>query len=398
VSHAAIITSGRAETLARLASERLVLLVQDTTSLDFSHHPGTAGLGPLENAHCRGFLAHSTLAVSQVGVPLGLMEQQVWVRREEDTGQRAQRHARPLEAKESYKWVKGLPGEAASVKGVQYVTVCDAEGHIYEFLDRVVEQGLDFIVRAADARSFTVDDQSLFEAVAHQPVQDQYSLSLKRRPDREARPAQVDLRFGSLTLRRPQRAQTLRHSLSLFVVDVVEPNPPPGQQAVHWLLLTSLPVHSLDQAHQIATWYTYRWLVERFHYVLKSGCKLEERQLREEVRLERLLAVFSLVAWRLLWLTYQARLTPDLPATVALQPVEWQALCAFMQRSPALPRHPSPSATRWSAGLLNSVASWAVKPMATLASRSSGAAGPAFRTLSRPGLSRCLPLLYFSCG
>jgi len=353
VSHAAIITSGRAETLARLAGERLVLLVQDTTSLDFSHHPGTAGLGPLENAHCRGFLAHSTLAVSQVGVPLGLMEQQVWVRREEDTGQRAQRHERPLEAKESYKWVKGLPGEAASVKGVQYVTVCDAEGHIYEFLDRVVEQGLDFIVRAADARSFTLDDQTLFEAVAHQPVQEHYTLSLNRRPDRQPRDAHVDLRFGPLILKRPQRAQTARQTLSVSVVDVLEHNPPPDQEAVHWLLLTSLPVHTLDQAHQIATWYTYRWLVERFHYVLKSGCKLEERQLREEVRLERLLAVFSLVAWKLLWLTYQARLTPDVPCTIALQPAQWQALFAFIQRSQHLPNAP-PSlhqAVRWIAQL-----------------------------------------------
>lgn len=353
VSHAAIISQQRAETLERMAGERLVLLVQDTTSLDFSHHPRTEGLGPLENANCRGFFAHSTLAVSQQGIPLGLLEQQVWVRRDEETGKRARRHERPFVEKESYKWVKGLASLEPAASEAQGVVVCDAEGHIYEFLDVLLEQSLDFIVRAADARSFTLEGQALFEASAQQPVQQQYTLSLKRRPDRDAREAKVELRFGSLTLKRPQRSTALRACLTVYVVDVFEPNPPPGQAAVHWLLLTSLPVQTVEQALQIAVWYSYRWLVERFHYVLKSGCKLEERQLREEARLERLLAVFSLVAWRLLWLTYQARQTPDLACTLALQPLEWQALYAFIHHTQRLPDAP-PSlrqAVRWIAQL-----------------------------------------------
>ncbi len=336
-----------------MAGERLVLLVEDTTSLDFSHHPGTAGIGPLENAYCRGFMAHSTLAVSEGGVPLGLLEQQVWERSDEEVGKRAKRHERPFAEKESYKWVKGLPLEPALEGGPRQVVVADAEAHIYEFLAEVQARSLEFIVRAADGRSFTQDDQALFEAVAQQPVAAQFSLSLKRRPDRAPREAQLELRFGRLTLKRPSRAKSPQASLTLSVVDVVEPNPPPGEEAVHWLLLTSLPVETVAQARQITVWYSYRWLVERFHYVLKSGCKLEDRQLREAARLERLLAVFSLVAWRLLWLTYQARQTPDAPATLALQPVEWQALFAFVHRTQRLPDQP-PSlrqAVRWIAQL-----------------------------------------------
>ncbi len=340
MTHAAIIETQRAETLRRMASERLVLVIQDTTSLDFSGHPGTAGLGPLEHSHSRGFLAHSTLVVSERGVPFGLLEQQVWARSEAEVGKRATRHERPGRETESYKWVNGLPMDAASGKGPQQVVVCDAEGHIYDLLDMMSDQHLDFIVRAADARSFTQDDQALFEAVAEQPVQAQFTLSLKRRPDRAPRDAQVDLRFGSVTLRRPQRAERQHTTLTLAVVDVVEPNPPPGEEAVHWLLLTSLPVGTVAQARQVTVWYSYRWLVERFHFVLKSGCKLEERQLREAVRLERLLAVFSVVAWHLLWLTYQARQTPDAPCTVALQPSEWQALYAFIHRTQRLPDQP----------------------------------------------------------
>ena len=96
VTHEAIMTMQRAETLLRLRGEERMLLVQDTTSFNFSHHPATQGLGPLENRHCRGFLAHTTLAVSEVGVPLGVMHQQVWARRDEEVGSRHRRHTRAL--------------------------------------------------------------------------------------------------------------------------------------------------------------------------------------------------------------------------------------------------------------------------------------------------------------
>jgi hypothetical protein len=195
----------------------------------------------------------------------------------------------------------------------------------------------------------TEEGQALFEAIAQQTVQQRFTLSLKRRPDREACEAELELRFSPITLKRPQRATAKREALTVFVVDVFEPHPPPGQEAVHWVLLTSLSAQTVEQAQQIVLWYTYRWLVERFHFVLKSGCKLEESQLRQEDRLERLLAVYSLVAWKLLWLTYQARQTPDVACTVALQPTEWQALYAFIHRTQAIP-DTAPSlrqAVRW---------------------------------------------------
>ena len=353
VTHEAIMDMQRAETLLRLRGEERVLLVQDTTSFNFSHHPATQGLGPLENRHCRGFLAHTTLAVSGVGVPLGVIHQQVWARRDEAAGTRHRRHTRAFDEKESYKWVKGLPLAEASDSGRQAIIVCDAEAHIYEFLDEMVVQELDFIVRAADARSVTTDGAALFEALAQQPCQQRFTLTLKRRPDREARDGALELRFTSVTLKRPARSGARQATLSLWAVDVVEPNPPAGEEAIHWVLLTSLPLETVEQAQQIVRWYTYRWVVERFHFVLKSGCKLEESQLRAADRLERLLAVYSLVAWRLLWLTYQARHTPEVPCTVALQTPEWQALFAFVQRTSSVPeRVPTlHQAVRWIAQL-----------------------------------------------
>lgn len=347
VTHAAILAEQREATEERMNGEAVVLLVQDTTSFNFSHHAAVQGLGPLENAACRGFLAHSTLAVSGDGVPLGLLEQQVWVRSDTETGKRAKRHETAFDKKESYKWVKGLPEHGDQPQ--RWITVCDREAHIYEFLDDSLRHNIQVIVRASRGRSWTDEGQELFASVAQMPVQARYTLTLPRRPDRDPRPAQVELRFGSVTLKRPERATTERSELRLQVVDVFEPHPPPGEEAVHWLLLTSLPVDTCEQAQQIVTWYTYRWLVERFHYVLKSGCRLEERQLREEKRLERLLAVYSLVACNLLFMTYQARQTPNVPCTVVLSPLEWQALFAFIHRSVRVPDTPPTlrQAVRW---------------------------------------------------
>jgi len=355
VEQAEIVAGQRAACVARIKEQKAerVLLVQDSSSYDFSHHAATTGMGPLENGYMSGFWTHNTLAVSTEGVPLGVWDQQVWVRDAAQTGKRQQRHERPFEEKESYKWVQGLPDLKAATSETQVVTVCDREAHIYEFFDAVLNAQADFLVRASQGRSFTEAGCAVFAEVADWSVQATYTLELTRRADRPTRDAEVELRFGTLTLKQPDRANTGRETLTVQIVEVIEPDPPPSQEAVHWLLITSLPVTTLEQAHQMVEWYTYRWLIERFHYVLKSGCKLEDRQLQTQARLERLLAVFNLVAWRLLWLTYQARQTPEASCLVALTEEEARVLYAHHHqtlRSPVtLPTlH---EATRWIAQL-----------------------------------------------
>ncbi len=353
VSHEALIETLREETLERVTSGGRDLLVQDTTSLDFSGHEAVTGLGRLESGERRGLFVHSTLAVSESGLPLGVVAQRVWVRPDAEVGKREKRHETAFEDKESYKWVDGIRERPSGQVWAQGITVCDREAHVYEFLAATLAVRLAFIVRAASGRSFTLEGEDVFAAIAFAPVATYQSIQVKRRPDRAARDAHVAIRFGTLTLRRPKRAVRSPESLSVQVVEVVEPQPPADEPPIHWVLLTSLPVDSLAQAEQIVTFYTYRWLIERFHFTLKSGCKLEDSQLRTEPRLERLLAVYSGVAWQLLWLTYQARLTPDAPCSAVLTPTEWQALFAFTQRTTRLPASP-PSlrqATRWIAQL-----------------------------------------------
>lgn len=355
VTHQELMKGQSAGTYQRIASrgEAVVLLVQDSTDFDFSHHRGTKGMGRLENEHMSGFVVHSSLAVNGQGVPLGLVGQQVWVREEQSLGQRHRRHQRPFEDKESYKWVKGLAEERDPDITTQWITVCDREADIYLFFEAVLSRGMDFIVRATRERDLDESKGKLFAQIRQLPAQQTYTLTLPRRPERDPRPATVELRYGSLALKAPQHTKPTQQTLTVQVVEVYEPHPPPGEVGVHWVLITSLPVTNLTQARQVVDWYISRWVIERFHYVLKSGCRLEERQLRDRARLERLLGLFNLVAWNILWLTYQARQTPDASCLTALTTHEWQALYAFIHHTDQIPSSP-PSlhqAIRWIAQL-----------------------------------------------
>jgi hypothetical protein len=114
--------------------------------------------------------------------------------------------------------------------------------------------------------------------------------------------------------------------VTLNVLLVEEATPPDEGKPIRWLLLTTLPIDCFEQAWQCVQWYSLRWLIERFHYTLKSGCRIEQLQLETAARLLNALATYSIVAWRLMWLTYQARLSPNESCQVVLQPVEWKLL------------------------------------------------------------------------
>jgi hypothetical protein len=338
VEHQAIINYGREQTLARMSGLNRVLLVQDTTSLHFNKHHATEGLGILEKIGTRGFLAHSTLAVSDMGEPLGLLEQKAWARGEERIAKT--RFRRDFETKESYKWVETLPERQDLAEGMQAIVIGDAEAHIYDFFSVLQTREFDFLIRATDTRSITEFGVRLYTELSQQPVQQAYEIEVKSRPDRDSRQAKVVLRFTPITLKRPERSKADHKTLPVYVVEVLEINPPANETGIHWVLITTLPVETVDDALQIVKWYRFRWLIERFHFVLKSGCQIEDSQLREEKRLERLLAIYSLVAWNLLWLTYHSRQNPDIPCSQVLEEVEWQALYLFTQQTSKLPSTP----------------------------------------------------------
>ena len=150
------------------------------------------------------------------------------------------------------------------------------------------------------------------------------------------------VRYASVTLQPPRhhRGRTTLAPLQLQVILAEEEDAPAGSKPVCWLLLTSLLVDSLEDALCYVRWYSYRWLIERYHFTLKSGCRLEDLQLEHAARIQRALATYLVVAWRLLWLTYQARRQPDQPCSDVLETHEWQALHCTIHQTPVPPSVP----------------------------------------------------------
>lgn len=356
VTAAAIREAHQDATLHRLADHATVLVLQDTTALDFSTHHALTGGGPLARAYGHGVWLHSALAASADGVPLGVIDQQQWARDPTTRGTRDTRRARPTVAKESQRWLDALTATQALVTSPRHVvTVADREADIYDLFAVPRPATSDLVIRAAHNRRVRQEARYLQEAVARAPIAGLLPLALHRADGHPPRETTLSVRFVPLHLEPPRhhpRRSTLA-SIPVVAILAEELAPPAGQTAIHWLVLTTWRVMDLEEAVQCVRWYATRWLVERFHYVLKQGCKVEELQLRTTDRLERAVAVFTIVAWRILWLTYLAREEPDRPCTVALGEAAWQALwCAHHGRSDP-PRDPPGvhDAVRWIAQL-----------------------------------------------
>jgi hypothetical protein len=333
----------------------LVVAIHDTTSFDYTGHTDTVGLGPLEHPQHRGLFVHSTLVVQPLGgVPLGVIGQQVWARDPTTVGKRAQRKARPIEAKESARWLVSLrEAEERLGSRVQVLSVADREADVYEVFALGHQLRGNWLIRARHDRRLVGAEQHLRAAVAQAPVCATTTVEVPRTDERAARGASrrpapaapptspaaravgVIAQWWAEHPRVARLAPPTLQPARVGVVLVTEVDPPPGVSPVHWLLLTSLPLETAEQALACVGYYRLRWLVERYHFVLKSGCQVEKLQLETAERLRRALAVYSEVAWRLLWLTYEARAQPAAPCTAVFATLTWHLL--WRKARPTLP-------------------------------------------------------------
>lgn len=352
----AIRDAHRDATLARIAEHPTVLVLQDTTALDFSSHPALAGAGPLADGRGHGVWLHSALATSVDGVPLGILDQHQWARDATTTGKRHTRRHRPTCEKESQRWLDALAATQSLVTTPrQVVTVADREADIYDLFALPRPPRSDLLVRAVYNRRVSEDARYLQDAVTTAPIAGLVPIALHRADGRAPRETTLAIRFVPVTLQPPRHHKRRTTCAAIPVIAILAEEVPPPTEAspIRWLLLTTWRVMAVEEAITCVRWYAMRWMVERFHYVLKQGCKVEDLQLRTVDRLERALAVFTMVAWRLLWLTYQAREQPDAPCPVAVPAPVWQALWCVHHRRPDPPPTPPTlhQAVRWIAQL-----------------------------------------------
>lgn len=362
VNFVAILKAHAQATCQRMKPLAVVLCPQDTTTLNYTPHATTQGLGPIGNrAHTPlGFLVHSTVAVSPAGELLGVLHCHCWARPRRAHKGRKKKHRNrlPLAKKESQRWLDSfvrLQELAPSLPATQLVSVADREGDLYELLGLALapDNPVGLLVRMQhDRRVEGQKKASLFKVLARQLVGGQMIVEVPRQGKTPARKATLEVRWSQVTLSTP-RLKSQQAPLTLWAVEAREVGAPQGVTSIRWRLLSSLPVQSLAQAQEKIQWYARRWTIEEVHRVLKSGCQVEARQLATRARLERALAVDIVVAWKVLSLSRAARFTPDAPASQWLRTEEWQALYGYWNRTGQGAQEP-PSiaeATEWIACL-----------------------------------------------
>ena len=353
----AMLESHVQSTKRRMQAVERVLAVQDTTYLDWTHHPNTKGLGPLTSAKQQGLLAHSTLAITPDRVPLGVLQQQVWAREIATFAQQKDHKQRAITEKESQKWLTSLDAVLAArtaCPDTHFVSVGDREADVYDLFLVARPVGVDLLVRAAQDRKAAHEEKYLWAAMATAPLAATVTIHIGARAGQVAREATLKIRWKQITLR-PPNSRDKEHlpNVTVWAVWACETNPPPGVEAVEWLLLTTVAISSSTQALECLEWYAARWGIEVWHKVLKSGCRIEDKQLENAERLKRCLTLYSVIAWRILYATMLARVVPDVSCTMLLDQNEWQGLYCRIHRVAVAPPKPPTlrQAVRWIAQL-----------------------------------------------
>jgi len=318
-------------TQARMAAEPLVLLAQDTTSLNYSGLNQTTGLGEIGSGPTRGLFLHSLLAWRPDGVPLGVLDARSWGRDPQSGSDPRTRNAKSIHEKESVRWIQELHSAAAAARRLprtQIVLMADREGDLYELHDgvQIGPPNLHVLVRAQHDRQLE-GHAKLWAFLAQQPLGESRPLDLARRGSRPARQARVEIRWTSVTIQAPAVGPKKGWPpLTLRAVWVHEPAPPPGLEPLDWMLLTDLPVQTAAQAWEKVQWYCRRWGIEEWHRVLKSICRVEHREFKTAEHLQRTLAFDLIAAWRILALVKLGRTVPTIPASLLYTPEELEVL------------------------------------------------------------------------
>jgi hypothetical protein len=334
VSPEAVLAPHVEATLERAREQAVVLCVADTTELDFTGKNDIIGLGPLSYEAQRGMYLHATLAVTPERLSLGVLGSLIWARDPAGYGRSQEQSSRPIEEKESIRWLEGYREVCHYARKLatttQLVYVADRESDIYEiFAEAAHEHSADFLIRSQHDRNLA-DGGKLRKEVAQAERLGEIQFELPSRPGRPARAVVQTLRATRVRLKCPDDKKL--PDVEVTVLLACEEHPPKGVEPIVWTLLCSLPVDDLGQAAEILQWYLCRWQIEVFFRVLKSGCKVERLQLELTDRLELAISLYLIVAWRVLFLTRLGRTCPDLSCETVFTTEEWHAVYIVAKR------------------------------------------------------------------
>jgi hypothetical protein len=308
------------------------LIAADTTHVDFGWQRNVRGTGPVGPGRSQGFLLHSGLLIDTEDDSLvGLAGQVAHVRSKKRKGK--QNDAKRLKRwRESQMWIDLVEQIGPAPEGSQFIHVCDSAADNFELFCAIKNHDGDFVIRAGRMnRNVWRNGQKMPLSQAINDIEElgTYELNIPRGNGRQARTA--TLRVSAVAVELPVPSHRSAHikeyvaaggqNISAWVVVVEEINPPKGVEPIKWVLITTVPVESFEAAWKIIGWYENRWLVEEWHKALKTGCRLESRQLETVDRLLALTGVFSVVSVLLVKLKTAARTEPNRPARELVPPL-----------------------------------------------------------------------------
>jgi hypothetical protein len=342
---------------------RHILAVQDTSDIEFETRPeDRRGLGKIKQGYSFGLSLHAMLGVdAQSGICLGLVAGRIWTRREK----KSDHHKRPLVEKESHRWIESAQVARNVLHEAAMITIVgDREEDFFAAWAHVPAKGVHLLTRLMNDHSL-VGGGTLRQTARLKATSDRQTIEVRERASRKARKARLALRFGTAVLRRPKNTpdKDLPESVPVNFVEVTEENPPKGEQAIQWMLLTTHRIETTDDAWKAVGWYKQRWIIEQFFRVLKSqGLNIEDSALATAERLEKLVAIAAKAAAIIIQLV-QARDGRDhQSARLAFSAAEIDTLAALngsLEGKTMLQKNPHPNASlSWAAWVIAKLGGW----------------------------------------
>jgi hypothetical protein len=339
----------------------VLLMISDTTDLDYTGQESAINLGCLNWVNRKGFYLQSQLALDGQGCPLGLWHQYVWHREATTLGELSKSNVKeyanqktPIEDKESYRWLRDfedIRDYFNTQSEHQVIHICDREADIFELMAAQKvdnpHNNIHYVIRSQHNRLLADDTNKLWEAVGKLENGGIYDIELKAGRGLPKRKTQLEIRWKEATLKVPQRfsyPNSQHGTYSNLKVSILEAKEvlskqvrqelPKGAEPIHWFIITSLPIQNLQDAIQIMTYYGYRWHIEEFHVILKQGCAIEKLQLHQAHNLKNAIALFSIVAVHVLRWRYLYEYYPEKPLElVGLSPKDYQTLCLYLNKA-----------------------------------------------------------------
>ena len=333
-------------TKERISEDDVILCVQDTSSFDFTSKRSSEDMGHLEHWKRRGLLLHLTLAISPNRVNKGIIALKVWTRDIKTMGKRHYRKELPIEAKESYRWIESYQQVQALAKTMpdkQFICIGDRENDIYEAFvanAEAEEENIDILIRSRHNRRLSEEfgGKKMLETIKKTKALGKVEISIPSRAGRKKRKAILEVRTQKIILKGLSRQDRQLPEVELTMIQAKEKSKNQKKSKIEWNLLTSIEANDLSSCIKIIDYYRSRWEIEIFFKILKSGSKIETLHLEKFDRLQRALAIYLIMSWRIHYIMMLSREYPKILAKEVFDEMEIKII--YIMRGKKLPKRP----------------------------------------------------------